>query len=433
MDVRSFADRLLLRRCHEHHPEWTLDEYATATRRSRSWVKTWLGRSRESDPTDISVLLDRPRSRHTPNPTIAPLVVERILAIRDTPPANLQRVPGPKTIAYFLAQDPELQASGCPTPVPSTIWRVLRQHQRILPPGERHHQPVPRPAPLSSWQLDYKDAGLPATDPEGKQQHVVEVLNAVDVGTSIWVAEQARPDYTMATTIAAVAEMFQRHGVPEQINVDRDPRFVGSQLPRDTPSAFLRFVVACGVKATISPPHCPQTNGFVERFHRTLGEECLGRQRPADLESLTTLLAQFHEHYNAERPHQGLSCGNQPPLLAFPELPALPRPAAQLDLDRWVSVLHGHCYTRTVHANGTVQFDQRPYYVGRHLAGRTVDLIVDGPARELVVQLDQQAIKRLPLKGLVGKELPFDEAVAHAMQDARRYDRQRRLRQVRMW
>jgi len=226
MDVRSFADRLIVRRCQEQHPEWTIADYAATVGRSRSWVKTWLGRCRDSDPTDISVLLDRPRTRHTPNPTVAPLVVERILAIRDAPPANLQRVPGPKTIGYFLARDPVLEERGLPAPAPSTIWRVLRQHQRILPPRERHHQPLPRPAPLSSWQLDYKDAGLPATEPDGKHDHVVEVLNAVDVGTSIWVAEQPRSDYTMATTIAAIAEMFQQQGVPQRINVDRDPRFV---------------------------------------------------------------------------------------------------------------------------------------------------------------------------------------------------------------
>ncbi len=144
MDVRSFADRLIVRRCHEQHPDWTITDYAAAVGRSQSWVKTWLGRCRNSDPTDVSVLLDRPRTRHTPNPTIAPLVVERILAIRDEPPANLQRVPGPKAIAYFLTHDPVLQASGLLAPAPSTIWRVLRNHHRILPPGERYHQPVPR-------------------------------------------------------------------------------------------------------------------------------------------------------------------------------------------------------------------------------------------------------------------------------------------------
>ncbi|WP_425607645.1 hypothetical protein [Candidatus Chlorohelix allophototropha] len=31
----------------------------------------------------------------------------------------------------------------------------------------------------------------------------------------------------------------------------------------------------------------------------------------------------FKEHYNWERPHQGLSCKNKPPRVAFPTLPAL--------------------------------------------------------------------------------------------------------------
>jgi hypothetical protein len=32
----------------------------------------------------------------------------------------------------------------------------------------------------------------------------------------------------------------------------------------------------------------------------------------------------FLQHYNEERPHQGQTCGNVPPRVAFPTLPTLP-------------------------------------------------------------------------------------------------------------
>ncbi|MFL5664012.1 MAG: hypothetical protein ACJ8BW_22120 [Ktedonobacteraceae bacterium] len=32
----------------------------------------------------------------------------------------------------------------------------------------------------------------------------------------------------------------------------------------------------------------------------------------------------FLQHYNEERPHQGRTCGNVPPRVAFPTLPPLP-------------------------------------------------------------------------------------------------------------
>src|SRR5688500_2832132 len=132
-----------------------------------------------------------------------------------------------------------------------------------------------RPAPMTSWQLDFKDPALPLADPDGKQQHVVEILNTVDTGTSLWVDQHVRPACTMATTIAAVAQLVQTQGLPTHVNVARDPRFLGSQRPRDVPAPFLRCWMAGGVTMTRSPPHHPETHAFVERLHRMLTHECL--------------------------------------------------------------------------------------------------------------------------------------------------------------
>ena len=53
---------------------------------------------------------------------------------------------------------------------------------------------------------------------------------------------------------------------------------------------------------------------------------------PKELMSQTReVTAAFREHYNRERPNQALTCGNRPPLVAFPALP--PRPTSS-DLRR---------------------------------------------------------------------------------------------------
>lgn len=49
-------------------------------------------------------------------------------------------------------------------------------------------------------------------------------------------------------------------------------------------------------------PQHPQQNGFVERSHRSYQEECLAVQRPATLEQVRAVTAQFQQHYNYERP-----------------------------------------------------------------------------------------------------------------------------------
>jgi len=430
MDVQLIVDRGMLRRLLQTQPDWTVTQYADAVGRSRRWVKTWRHRLRAAAPDDTRVLLDRCHARHTPQPPLHPLVVNRILAIRDTPPPPLQRIPGPKTIVYYLGQDPDVRALDQPVPGATTVWRVLRQHDRIAPPYERHQRPLARPAPMLSWQLDFKDPALPVTDPAGKQQHVVEILNTVDVGTSLWVDQQARPDFTMATTIAAVADLVEREGLPAHVNVDRDPRFVGSQLPRDVPSPFLRFWMSCGVAITLSPPRHPETNAFVERLHRTLSEECLRPHRPSDLETLQTVVGDFQQFYNEARPHQGLSCANQPPRIAFPDLKPCPRAPADVDPDRWVHVLDGKHYTRRIGSSGSVQFDRHDYYVRRLLAGHVVDIQIDGRQRQLVISQNGQVIKQLPIKGLVGHTLPFAAFVERLEAEAGQHDRLQHYRLV---
>ncbi len=225
------ADRTLLRSLVQLQPTWTLHDYAAATHRSLAWVKKWRKRFRDVAPDDDHVLHSRSRARHSLPPPLDPFVIERILAIRDAPPAHLQRIPGPKAILYFLAHDPELRSLGLRLPGSTrTIWQVLRQHGRIAITSERRHTPVERPEPMTAWQLDFKDVSTVPAETDGKQQHVVEVLNTVDTGTSILVNAQVREDFTAETTLEAIVETLRLQGRPETITLDRDPRFVGSQM-----------------------------------------------------------------------------------------------------------------------------------------------------------------------------------------------------------
>jgi hypothetical protein len=98
MEDSWLADRTLLRSLLHFQPSWTLHDYAAATHRSLAWVKKWRKRLRDALPDDERVLHSRSRARTRPPPRLDPFVIERILAIRDAPPAHLQRIPGPKAI-----------------------------------------------------------------------------------------------------------------------------------------------------------------------------------------------------------------------------------------------------------------------------------------------------------------------------------------------
>jgi hypothetical protein len=276
MEEQWIVDRAALRALLQTHPEWTLAHLAEHLGRSVSWVKKWRQRLWAAPPDDPQIFWSQSRARHTPLPKTHPLVVERLLTLRDDLPATLHRTPGPRALQYYLAQDADLAARGLTPPRSTrTIWLILRKYGRILPRDPSPTEPLDRPPPLTAWQLDFKDASTVPADPDGKRQHVVEVLNTVDTGTSILLDAQVRSDFVADTALEAVAQLVQRHGLPQQVTFDRDTRFVGSAGQRDFPSAFVRFWLCLGVQVDVCPPHRPDRNAFVERYHRTYQEECL--------------------------------------------------------------------------------------------------------------------------------------------------------------
>ncbi len=420
MEAQWLADRTTLRTLLRSHPHWSVRDFAEAIGRSHGWVKKWRRRLRAASPEDDAVLHSLSRARKQPPPPLDPQVRDRILEIRDHPPGNLQRTPGPKTILYYLARDPTLLAQNLRLPRSTrTVWLILRQYGRIAIPGEHRHTPVDRPAPMTAWQLDFKDVSSVPADPEGKRQHVVEVLNTVDIGSSILVNAQPRADFTAETTLQALVETFRTHGLPQSVTLDRDPRFVGCPQGRDFPAPLVRLLHCLGVQVTICPPRRPDKNAFVERYNRTFDQECLRVWAPSDLATVQSVTDAFRQHYNHERPNQALSCGNQPPCVAFAECPPRPLLPATVDPDRWLEVLDGQRYGRKVRSTGTVTVDGVSYYVDQAWAGKYVSLRLDAQQRVFVVEYREQMVKTVPIKGLVGEHLSWESYLEQITVEAR--------------
>ena len=92
MEEQWYADRCRLRELQQAHPTWTKRQLAAELGRSLGWVKKWRRRLAQAGVAPEAVLRGEPRARKHPPPPLDAAVVERILAIRDAPPANLQRV-----------------------------------------------------------------------------------------------------------------------------------------------------------------------------------------------------------------------------------------------------------------------------------------------------------------------------------------------------
>jgi hypothetical protein len=86
---------------------------------------------------------------------------------------------------------------------------------------------------------------------------------------------------------------------------DRDVKFC---------AAFDGILEAVGIKAVMLPPRSPNLNAHLERWNRSVKEECLSKMILLGEASLRQVLSDCVSHFHAERNHQGE--GN---VILFPE------------------------------------------------------------------------------------------------------------------
>jgi putative transposase len=79
--------------------------------------------------------------------------------------------------------------------------------------------------------------------------------------------------------------------------MDRDGKFC---------PAFREILKNEDIKPVQLPPRSPNLNAHLERFHRSLKEECLDRMIFFGEKSLRDAVSAFLDHFHAERNHQGL-------------------------------------------------------------------------------------------------------------------------------
>ena len=121
-------------------------------------------------------------------------------------------------------------------------------------------------------------------------------------------------DETAATATAvlrnAVAWFAARGITIERVLSDNGSAYV-SHLWRDTCAQL-------GIKHSRTRPYRPQTNGKIERFHRTMSDRWgYARCYESESERRQALPAWLHE-YNHHRPHT--ACGNKAPITRLTNL-----------------------------------------------------------------------------------------------------------------
>jgi hypothetical protein len=157
----------------------------------------------------------------------------------------------------------------------------------------------------------------------------------------------------------------------------------------------------------------------VERFQRTLQEECLAKHHPETAAEALTYLQPYGQWYNQARPHQGRDLHDHPPQQRLTQAPALPRLPEQVDPDAWLAHYDKQYYRRHVVSSGAIQLWKYTYFIGMTYTNQTVLVRLDAPQRWIHIEVGNRRIKSLPLKGLYGQVVDYQDFLGLMCDEAR--------------
>jgi transposase InsO family protein len=322
----------------------TVTEACRAFGISRKTGYKWLGR--EATAGSVAVLRDRSRRpRQSPRRT-AGAIVRRIGELRAAFGWG-----GAKLAVLLAAEGIHL--------APRTIDRVI--HREGWTRTDAAPAPAPHrfrhEAPNDLWQMDAKGA-YPLAG--GGWCHTLSVL---DDHSRFIIGLTALPRLQTDAVRAALTRSFEAYGVPRALLMDHGTPWWSTSGPAGLTRLGV-FLLKQGIRLVFGAVRHPQTQGKVERFHRTLGERLRWAGVPRTLTAFERAFVWFRDEYNHIRPHAAL--GLQPPALHFRPSPRAYRPTPP----PWV--YPPGVALRRVTTIGQVHFGGRLYFVSEALQGEEV-------------------------------------------------------------
>lgn len=175
----------------------------------------------------------------------------------------------------------------------SSVERIFRRKGLIQHPYNRKpHKYPPRPLPESPGMLVELD-----TIVDGPYTNRLYIYTLIDVCSRIAFAAPA----THADTFHSIKFLEKAiEDVPFEMQTLQSDH--GSEFSR----RFTERVLRQGLSHRHSRIRTPSDNGHLERFNRTIQEECLNKV-PRNFKTYKREIAEYLKYYNNERPHMALN------------------------------------------------------------------------------------------------------------------------------
>jgi transposase InsO family protein len=178
---------------------------------------------------------------------------------------------------------------------PASVYRVLKgagllagQTPAPSKKGTGFVQPL---RPHDHWHVDVSYLNI-----AGTFYFLCSVLDGCSRFIVHWEIREKMQEIDVETILQRAREAYP--GATPRIITDNGPQFIAKD--------FKEFIRIAGMTHVKTSPYHPQSNGKLERWHKTLKGDCIRVQVPLSLDDARRIVANFVAYYNDVRLHSAI-------------------------------------------------------------------------------------------------------------------------------
>jgi putative transposase len=175
---------------------------------------------------------------------------------------------------------------------PTSVYRVLKQADR-----------------LSKITFAPSKKGTGFQQPLGPHEHWHVDISYLNIGGTFYYLCSLLDGYSRTIVHGEIREQMKEEDVETIVQralekyPGEKPRIISDNGPQFIAKEFKSFVRICGMTHVRTSPYYPQSNGKIERWHKSLKSECIRPGTPLSLADARRMVERYVAHYNQVRLH----------------------------------------------------------------------------------------------------------------------------------
>src|SRR6266699_2915109 len=178
---------------------------------------------------------------------------------------------------------------------PASVYRVLKTAGLLAGPtpnitkkGTGFVQPL---KPHEHWHVDVSYLNI-----AGTFYFLCSILDGCSRFIAHWEIREKMEEADVETIIQRAREAYP----------DARPRIISDNGPQFIAKDFKEFIRIAGMTHVRTSPYYPQSNGKIERWHKSLKGECIRPGTPLTQQDARRLIQEYVDHYNGVRLHSAI-------------------------------------------------------------------------------------------------------------------------------